>query len=86
MNKKQPTKPNDKAKDSGFDDDGILEWIGDPEDVQQLPDCAKDFSDSLTPNQIIEAIQNDEHLLPFLRDPNYELPDDYYPQEDKDPD
>ena len=76
----------EEAKGSGFDDDGILEWIGDPEDVRQLPDCTKDFSDSLTPDQIVEAIQEDEHLLPFLYDPDYELPDDYYPREGKDPD
>ena len=76
----------EEARDAGFDDDGLLEWVGDPEEVRQLPDCAKDFSNSLTPDQIVEAIQADEHLLLFVHDPHYELPDEYYPPLDKDPD
>tara|TARA_Y100000589_G_scaffold304987_1_gene318599 strand:+ start:1441 stop:1629 length:189 start_codon:yes stop_codon:yes gene_type:complete len=56
-----------------------LKSVGDPEDLQQLPDYTKDFSDSLTPGQIVEAIQAGEHSLPFLHGPDYELPDDYYP-------
>ena len=68
----------DKQKlDSGFDDNGFLVGWRSQRD-QQLPDYTKDFSDSLTPGQIVEAIQADEHLPLFVHDPHHELPNDYY--------
>ena len=74
MNKKQPTQPNDKAKDSGFDDDGILEWVGDPEDVRQLPDCAKEFSDSLTPNKSLKRFKMTSICSLFFATPTMSFP------------
>ena len=74
---------SEQERDSGFDDHGILESVREAEDVRQLPDFTKDFSDSLTPAQIFEAIQEDEDLLLIVHDPHYKLPENYYPPLDK---
>jgi len=44
------------------------------------------LSSPLTSDHIVEAIQADEHKLFFVRVPHFDLPDEYYPLEGKDPD
>ena len=64
------------AKNDGFDDE--LEWGGDPEEVRKLSDHEGSFGSDFTADQIIEIIKDDEHLLCYVHDDDYELPEEYY--------